>query len=165
MIQDRITDESGIEVMEFAFLMPILFCVGMAAIQFCFTAFFALSLEAQVSNASWNVNPAALVQSVDKGQTFKDAICANSVLDADKVTVANMQVSTRDVNDETEIPDSDPSIIGMPSTYTHDRSLVTVECDVSYEAPSILSFAGIGDFTLKRHVERTLVASDRVEVG
>lgn len=158
-------DESGAEVVEFALCLPILLGAGLVIVQLCLVAFFAFGLEAQVSSATWNVRPAELVASTDQVATLKGAVCDGNVLKQDRLTVENLNVRSRSESSSTSLPDTPKNKDVGLTNYVHDKTLVEVSCDMTYEVPTIFSFAGVSDIPVSRHVERTLVDTDRVEVG
>lgn len=160
----QINDESGAEVIEFAISFPIFIIMAIAIVQLCLLGFQVLSLEQQVTNAAWNVSASEMLESTNPEQTFKDAVCTNTTLRSDDITVSNMQVQPINRSDTTKLKGSATDTKLGITWFAHERGLCSISCDVSYKMSDIVGIPGLKDMTVKRHIERTLVDTDRIEV-
>lgn len=160
----EINDESGAEIIEFAISFPIFLVMAIAIVQLCLVGFQTLSLEQQVTNAAWNMSASDMLASRNPSQTFKDAVCENTTLRSDNITVKNMQVQPLDRSDTTRLRGSATDTKLGITWFAHERGLCTISCDVSYKMEDVVAIPGLRDMTITRHIERTLVDTDRIEV-
>lgn len=166
MVKDKLLrNEQGAETVELAIALPIVFIVCFAVVQLALTLFTSNSLSSQISSASWNINPQELAESSDPNKTVKDTILEYSVgLVPDSLEVTNAQVSFETNNEETALPAVDKNTNLGITEFAHDQTLARIQVDISYDVPSIMDFAGLDLLDLSRHLDHTVIASDRMEV-
>lgn len=159
-----IADESGAETIEFVIAFPIFLVVALAIIQISLIGFQIFALDGQVSNASWNVSASEMASTTHPEATFKEAVCRDTVLKESQLTVSNMQVRTDTTSSVTDLKSSSVnSQLGI-TKFAHEKGTVHISCDVKYKCTGIVAIPGIDQIELTRHIDRTLVDTDRVEV-
>lgn len=156
-------DETGSETVEFAIALPILIVACVAVAQLCIAGLLTVQLEADVNKACWGVDPAQLAAAADKDAVLSEAILSNSSLKEGDLSVSGVQVTTENDFETTALaPSAENQRLGI-TEMAHDRTLATVEADVTYRVPLVVPVAD-GEIEVTRHVRHTLVGSDRIEV-
>lgn len=164
-MRNGMADESGGEIVEFAISFPIFIVLAVAVVQLCLLGFQALALEQQVTNATWSVTASEMLSSKDAAGAFKQAVCEGTVLKAENMTVSNMKVEAVDRSSTSKLPDASKNKELGLTQYSHERALCKVECDVTYRLADIVAVPGLSDIEVTRHVQRTLVDTDQIEVS
>lgn len=164
MTTKHIPDESGAETVEFALSIPFILVIALAIFQIAIVGLQLFILDGQVTNASWNVNASEVAASTQPEEVVKTAICRDTLLSEDKITVRNMQVTTETESTTTNLRSSSANTKLGITQYVHDKGTVHITCDVDYKCSDVVAIPGIDKITLTKHLDQMLVDTDRVEV-
>lgn len=155
-------NERGAEILEAALVLPLIAIAFLAAVQVAIVAFSGFALSSQITHASWNVDARTLSMSIDPDKMLRDELLKTSIgLVPDNLEVRNTTIALDSSDSTSALRDADdPLGLGLSEFY-HARTTATIEADVAYRIPMLLSADGV---ILERHIEHVQVISERMEV-
>ncbi len=161
----KLQDEKGAETVEFAIALPILLVTAIAIIQLCLAGLQIMSLDAQITKGSWDVNATALATSADKNAYVRDAIAEGALLDKDGLTIENCVVTSYTEQSKSDVDSKVKDELNLEEgQLVHDKAVAHVEADLKYRIASIINLPGLSGVTLNRHLSHDIVDNDRIEI-
>ena len=149
----------GSETVEAALALPVLILVAFCCLQLALTAYQCAAMSSAISEAAAKADFAsALTPGADMDSEIEKALAAASPgLLEGRIDVTGARRGASSVG-FTETSSAAGNV-------SDDKTLARISATVSYRVPTILSAWGLGDLSLSRGIDATVVAKEKTEVS